>query len=60
MNRANAHRTYAEVLAATGQAEAAARQLRRALRLYEAKAHAIAIAATRAQFAQLLAGAPAE
>ena len=60
MNRANAHRTYAEVLAATGKAEAAARQLRRALRLYEAKAHAIAIAATRAQFAQLLAGAPAE
>jgi DNA-binding SARP family transcriptional activator len=60
LNRANAHRAYAEALAATGQADAAARQLGRALTLYEAKANAIAVAATRTQFTHLLAAAPAE
>ena len=57
-NRANAHLTRAELLAATGDARAAAHDVRRALTLYNAKANVVAAAATQAQFAQLLAGAP--
>ena len=57
--RADALRTRAELLIATGGASAAADALRRALSLYEAKAHTVAIAATRAQLAQLAAGAAA-
>jgi DNA-binding SARP family transcriptional activator len=59
MNRANAHRTLAELLAMTGDADGAGRALRLALTLYEAKANTVAAAATRAQLAQLLAGAQA-
>jgi DNA-binding SARP family transcriptional activator len=55
--RADAYSTYAELLAATGEAKAATQALCRALALHEAKANAIAAAATRAQLAQLLAGA---
>ena len=57
--RADAHTTHAELLAATGDAKAAARALCRALSLQEAKANTIAAAATRRQLAQLLSGAPA-
>jgi hypothetical protein len=46
------------VLAAVGHVEQAAQAARRALRLYEAKAHTIAVAATRAEFAELLAASP--
>jgi DNA-binding SARP family transcriptional activator len=60
MNRASAHRTLAELLAAAGDAHGAGQALRRALTLYEAKANAVAAAATRAQLAELLAGAPAK
>jgi hypothetical protein len=57
--RAEAHLAQAELLAATGDTAAAAQATRRALRLYEAKAHTIAAASTRAQFAELLASDPA-
>jgi hypothetical protein len=57
--RADALRTQAELLTATGHTSAAADALRRALSLYEAKAHTVAIASTRAQLAQLAAGAAA-
>jgi DNA-binding SARP family transcriptional activator len=56
--RANAHRTRAELLAATGRERDAAQDVRRALKLYDAKGYAVAAAATRAQFTGLLAGAP--
>ena len=59
VTRSEAHRARAEVLAAIGLTEEAARAARQALRLYEAKAHAIAAASTRAQFAELLASRPA-
>jgi DNA-binding SARP family transcriptional activator len=55
MSCAHAHHTRAELLAAAGHRQAAAQAVRRALSLYEAKGNATAIAATRAQFAQLLA-----
>ncbi|HKE81260.1 MAG TPA: BTAD domain-containing putative transcriptional regulator [Solirubrobacteraceae bacterium] len=58
VTRAEAHRARAEVLAAIGHTEEAARAARRALRLYEAKAHTIAAASTRAEFAELLAASP--
>jgi DNA-binding SARP family transcriptional activator len=57
--RADAHRAHAELLAATGDTSAAAEALRRALRLYEAKAHPLEVAATRAELARLPARAAA-
>jgi DNA-binding SARP family transcriptional activator len=57
--RADAHRAHAELLAATGRTSAAADALRRALRLYEAKGHALEVTATRAQLARLPAHAAA-
>ncbi|MEN3281189.1 MAG: hypothetical protein V7607_2329 [Solirubrobacteraceae bacterium] len=56
--RAHALCTQAEVLAATGDASAAADALRRAVSLYEAKGNAVTIAATRAQLTELLEGTP--
>ena len=55
--RANAHRTLAELLWATGQTDAAAPAARRALALDESKANAAAAASTRQRFARLLASA---
>ena len=52
--RANAHRTLAELLRATGRCEEAAHAVRRALALDEAKANAVTAAATRERFAALL------
>ncbi|MDP9133579.1 MAG: AAA family ATPase [Actinomycetota bacterium] len=52
---ANAHRTLAELLWATGRTHAAAAAARRALVLDEAKANAAAAAATRQRFPRLLA-----
>jgi hypothetical protein len=51
---ANAHRTLAELLRATGRTEEAATAARRALDLDEAKANAVAAARTRRRFAELL------
>ena len=55
--RANAHRTLAELLWATGQNDAAAPAARRALALDESKANAAGAASTRERFARLLASA---
>jgi hypothetical protein len=52
--RANAQRTLAELLCATGRTEEAADAVRRALALDEAKANAVAAARTRDRFARLL------
>ena len=51
LSRANAQRTLAELLTATGETEAAASALREALALYEAKGNLAALAATRRMFA---------
>jgi hypothetical protein len=51
--RANAHRTLAELLWASGRCEEAAHAVRRALALDDAKANAVAAAATRERFAAL-------
>jgi len=48
---ASAHRTLAELLAATGRADAAADAARRALALYEAKGNLVAADAVKEQFA---------
>jgi DNA-binding SARP family transcriptional activator len=55
VNRANAHRTLAELLAATGDRAGAMAALTRALALHEAKGSLAAAAATRAAFPDLLA-----
>jgi DNA-binding SARP family transcriptional activator len=52
--RANAHRTLAEMLWATGRTEAAATAAHQALALDEAKANVAAAATTRARFSELL------
>jgi hypothetical protein len=52
--RANAHRTLAEVLWATGRTKQAATAARRAVSLDEAKANVVAAAATRQRFSALL------
>ena len=59
VTRAHALGAHAELLAATGESAAAAEALRGALSLHEAKAHVAGIATTRAQLAQLAAGAAA-
>ena len=51
---ANAHRTHAELLWATGRTAEAAAAVRRALELDEAKANAVTAARTRERFAELL------
>jgi tetratricopeptide (TPR) repeat protein len=51
---ANAHRTHAELLRATGRTAEAAAAVRRALELDEAKANVVAAARTRERFAELL------
>jgi DNA-binding SARP family transcriptional activator len=56
--RANAHRTLAELLWATGRTEGAATAAQRAVSLDEAKANVVAAAATRERFSELL-GSPA-
>jgi hypothetical protein len=53
--RANAHRTLAELLWATGRTQGAATAAQRALSLDEAKGNAVAAAATRERFSELLA-----
>jgi hypothetical protein len=53
--RANAHRTLAELLWATGRTQGAASAAQRALSLDEAKGNAVAAAATRERFSELLA-----
>jgi DNA-binding SARP family transcriptional activator len=55
--RAEALTAYGELLAMTGDTSAAAAALRRALRLYEAKANVAATAAARARLEHVLAGA---
>jgi hypothetical protein len=52
--RANAHRTLAEMLWATGRTAAAATAARQALALDEAKANVAAAASTRERFSELL------
>jgi hypothetical protein len=52
--RANAHRTLAELLWATGRTHAAAIAARRALALDDTKANAVAAATTRERFSRLL------
>jgi hypothetical protein len=52
--RANAHRTLADLLWATGHTEGAATAAQRALSLDEAKGNAVAAAATRERFSALL------
>jgi hypothetical protein len=52
--RANAHRTLAELLWATGRTRAAAIAARRALALDDTKANAVAAATTRERFSRLL------
>jgi Tetratricopeptide repeat len=54
LSRANAQRTLAELLWATGRTDEAVAAVRRALELDEAKANAVAAAATRTRFAALL------
>ena len=51
---ANAHRTLAELLSATGRTHGAATAARRALALDEAKGNAVAAATTRQRFSLLL------
>jgi hypothetical protein len=53
--RANAHRTLAELLCATGRMQGAASAAQRTLSLDEAKGNAVAAAATRERFSELLA-----
>jgi DNA-binding SARP family transcriptional activator len=55
---AHAHRTHAELLAATGHTKDAAEAARRALTLYEAKGSMVATAATLNQLARSARGAP--
>ena len=52
--RAGAHRTLAELLSATGQADEAGQAARSALALDEAKGNTVAATATRARFSKLL------
>ena len=55
--RANAYRTLAELLWATGRTQAAAEAAGRALALDEAKLNVVAAEATRRRFSALLATA---